>query len=58
MKSDTKTMFYGNLEMRILNTGWRTGFMAKATFELSLERCAEEENEGNTGCVLIIATIS
>lgn len=44
--------------MRILNTGWRTGFMAKATFELSLERCAEEENEGNTGCVLIIATIS
>lgn len=32
-----REMLYGNLEMKKLTTGWRKGFMAKATFELSLD---------------------
>lgn len=45
MISETKTVFCGNLEIRMLTTGWRNGFMAKATFELSLEEYSEEEEE-------------
>lgn len=40
----------------MLTTGWRNGFiMIKATFELSLERYAEEEEEkeASIGCVMI-----
>lgn len=55
MISETKIIFCGNLEIRMLTSGWRNGFMAKATFELSLEGYAEEEEEkeGSIGCVMI-----
>lgn len=55
MISETETIFYGNLEIRMLTTGWRNGFMAKATSELSLKGYAEEkeEKEASIECVLM-----
>lgn len=50
-------MFYGNLEMRRLTTGWRKGFMAKTTLQLSPEGYAEEETEASIKCILMITTI-
>lgn len=53
MKSEAETVLYGNLEIIMLTIGWRHGFMAKATFALSLEGYTEEKKEKKQEFVLM-----